>query len=198
MKNAPDVIIVEAHASHHWDRSFHARSTPWTCSQGDERAAGRCFYVESYLQIRANRRINASCDKNQGRPVVFDLTSTIIPGYYELSARYSIRYATSSYLAVFDRILRYNTYIDICSWENIYIREYLRYPFHPFHFLFLFQFEEKREKTQHRNIFIFLYHIFFIIYFLYFYIIAKPRKLSNCRVKHSQLRTCPLSISLLF
>lgn len=35
----------------------------------------RCFCIESYLQILANRRINASCDKNRRRLNVFDFSA---------------------------------------------------------------------------------------------------------------------------
>lgn len=47
----------------------------------------RCFYIESYLQICANRRINASCDTNRRRSAVYDPSRAIISGNYELSAR---------------------------------------------------------------------------------------------------------------
>lgn len=59
------IIIIESEYTNHGIE---------TATRYIEKEKKRCSSIESYLQIPANRRINASCDKNRRRLDVFDFS----------------------------------------------------------------------------------------------------------------------------
>lgn len=64
------IIILESEYTNHGIETSVYTETRYI----EKKKEKRCSSIESYLQIPANRRINASCDKNRRRLDVFDFS----------------------------------------------------------------------------------------------------------------------------